>query len=194
MAPTLNRRRRPLLIVWVVFGLLFAGVLVFGGVSPPTGPTGERGPVGRLVAAPIDDIGAAEIVSAGAYYRFERDDEGRWFHHAHSRGADTAPHGHVAGQETSDAIMDGLAAFAAAPVTDDPGLVDDPASYGVVAPRLFVVFYRPGEDRPLARYMVGHRTANERRRYVAAAGSNVVVTIPEEAATAMLAMIDDVRR
>ena len=184
----MTRRRLPLLAVWTLFAALAAAAVALGpSLRAPAPWQGAR----PLSAVPFAAIGAAEAVSAGAWYRFERGADGLWFRHDHAAGGADAAHAHAADPETSAAIARVLEAFASAPVRAEPGAARDPERYGVSAPRFFVVLYRAGDDRPLARYAIGRETRGGRyigvRRGMGAAVS--VVTAPEEPIAALRALL-----
>lgn len=194
--PAARRRRTPLLAVWVLLGLLVAVVAVLDrkGTRTPPDVAPARPAADRLMTLSIDEIGAVEIVGAGAYRRFERDAEGTWFHHRHAVDADEdAAHEHERDPRASDTIARGIGAFLDTPVVEDLGSIADPDAYGLAPPTLFVVLYRPGEDTPLARWLVGGETPDG-ARYVSAAGSDVVATVPEEGIGALWAVFEGARR
>ena len=56
---------------------------------------------------------------------------------------------------------------------------DGGAAYGLAAPELVILVYRPGESQPLVQYAVGHLAPDTVSRYAMAVGHPVVVTIPE---------------
>ena len=190
--PAARRRRTPLIAVWVLLGLLVAVVAVLDRMAlraPPDVAPAPPTPA-RLTTVSIDGIGAVEIVGAGAYRRFERGADGAWFEHRHVHGADPgAAHEHESDPRASDAIARGIAAFLDAPVVEDLGPVADPDAYGLAPPALFVALYRPGVDMPLARWLVGGETPDG-TRYVSAAGSNVVATVPEDRIATMRAVFE----
>lgn len=193
--PAARRRRTPLLAVWVLLGLLVAVVVVLDrtGTRAPTDVAPDRPGADRLTTLSIDEIGAVEIVGAGAYRRFERDADGTWFHHRHAAGADAdSAHEHKRDPRASDTIARAIAAFVDTPVVEDLGRVADAEAHGLAPPALFIVLYRPGEDTPLARWLVGGE-APDGGRYVSAAGSNVVATVPEEGIVALRAVFDAAR-
>ena len=197
VAPTMTRaagrrRRSPLLAVWMLFGLVAAGVVVLdrtGTRTPPDVAPAPPAPA-RLTTVSIDGIGAVEIVGAGAYRRFERGADGAWFEHRHVHGADSgAAHEHESDPRASDAIGRGIAAFLDTPVVEDLGRVADPDAYGLAPPALFVALYRPGVDTPLARWLVGGETPDG-ARYVSAAGTGVVSAVPEDRIAALRAVFE----
>lgn len=193
--PAARGRRTPLLAVWILLGLLVAVVAVFDRTGPrtPADVAPARLAADRLMTLSIDELGAVEIVGAGAYRRFERGADGAWFHHRHAVGADAdAAHEHERDPRASDTIARGIAAFVDTPVVEDLGRVADPDAYGLAPPTLFVVLYRPGEDTPLARWLVGGETPDG-ARYVSAAGSNAVATVPEERTAALRAVFENAR-
>lgn len=193
--PAARRRRTPLVAVWVLLGLLVAVVAVLDrtGTRPPPDVAPARPAPARLTTLSIAEIGAVEIVGAGAYRRFERDAEGTWFHHRHAVGVDAdAAHEHERDPRASDTIARGISAFVDTPVVEELGRVADPDAYGLAPPALFVVLYRPGEDTPLARWLVGGEAPGG-GRYVSAAGSNAVATVPEEGIVALRAVFENAR-
>ena len=55
---------------------------------------------------------------------------------------------------------------------------DGGAAYGVAAPELVILVYRPGQSQPLVQYAIGHVAPDTVSRYAMAVGHPVVVTIP----------------
>ena len=170
--------------MWAAFALLAAGAVLLDAPAPNPPPA----PPARLAPFAADELGAVEIVAAGGYHRFERDAEGHWFRHAH--GADPAAgHVHDADAGESASIARAVAAFLAAPAAAAGEAGGDRERYGVAVPRLFVALYRPGEDAPLARYLIG-RPAPDGGRYVLPAGSGTVLAAAEEGVAALLALAE----
>ena len=192
MAPTLKgRRRSPLPFVWGAFALLAVAALLFRGASPP--PPQTEAPA-RLSPAPLGEIGAVEVVAAGAWYRFERGADGLWFRHVHAGpgGGEEGGEGHrhLRDPATAETVARALSAFLETPVVEaSPG--GDAESLGIDAPRLFVVLYRRGEDKPLARYPIGRETPDGRSRYVGVAGAGTVLEAGGDGISALLALLDD---
>lgn len=187
-------RRSPLLFVWSVFALLAAGALLFRVSSPPAPSETDAPPSpARLSPATLAEIGAVEVVAAGAYYRFERAPDGLWFRHAHAGPAagdeGQGAHRHLRDPAASDAIARALSAFLGTPVAAARG-EGDAESRGVARPRSFVVLYRPDEDKPLASYPIGFETPDGRGRYVGLPGAGGVVEAAGEGISALLALLD----
>ena len=183
MAPAV-RRRRLLAAVWAAFALLAAGAALLDASAPGPPPA----PPARLAPFAAAELGAVEIVAAGGYHRFERDAEGRWFRHAHDADP-AAGHVHDAGAGESAPIARAVAAFLASPAVAAGDAGEDRERYGVAVPRLFVALYRPGEDAPLARYLIG-RPAPGGGRYVLPAGSAAVFAAAGEGVAALLALAE----
>ena len=197
VAPTLKgrRRRSPLLVVWAAFALLAAGALAWRGLHDSAPPrTGGPPAPARLSPEPFAAIGAVEVVNAGAWYRFERGADGRWLHHAHAvpgggRKGEAA-HRHAAPDpRRAAAIARALAAFVESPVA--AARAGDAEPRGLAIPRMFVVLYRPGEDRPLAHYLVGDETPDGLGRYIGVSGAGAVFTAPKARIAALLALLED---
>lgn len=187
VAPTVTRRRVFLAAVWALFAILAAAAFLLD----PAPRSSSTGAPARLVSVSLDGVGAVEIVNAGAYRRFERGADGLWFHHAHAGAAEAdASHGHAPDPARSGAIAAALAAFTETPVIGQPRRPGNAERRGLAVPRLFVVLYRPGEDKPLARYTVGHRTPDESGRYVGIDGAERVVIVPEARIARLLAIFD----
>ena len=126
---------------------------------------------------PLGELGAIEIADAGRLHRFERDATGAWFYHGAHGGAE-GPHQHDPDPARADRIARAFAAFGRTRVERDSPLGRDGAAYGVSAPELVILVYRPGQSQPLVQYAVGHLAPDTVSRYVTVVGHPVVVTIP----------------
>src|SRR6185295_8178261 len=87
-------------------------------------------------------------------------------------------HTHDPDPARADRIAQAFAAFGRTRVERDFPLGRDGAAYGVAAPDLVILIYRPGQSQPLAQYAVGHLAPDTVSRYMTMVGHPVVVTIP----------------
>jgi hypothetical protein len=176
LSPT--RARRGLLIVWLLLGALVLGIVVIEltehlGANSAGGGEDAR----MLLPVPVGELGAIEIAEAGRLHRFERDSTGTWFYHGVHTGAQPA-HTHDPDPARAERIERAFAAFGRTRVERDFVLDREGTAYGVTAPEILVLVYRPNQSQPLAQYAVGHVAPDTVSRYVLAVGSRTVVTIP----------------
>lgn len=179
-----DQRGRPkLLFIWLVFIVLVAviGYLKFSDwkkareVSEVSMAAGER----SLLPVRIEGIAAIEIAYGGALYRFERDQTGAWFYHAH--GVNTgiqAQHGHVADPGQADEIATRLGGLGRAHKERDVD-PDRKEEYGVTKPQMLILVYVAGSTKPLAQYAIGDVAPDKLSRYVLIVNSSEVFTIAD---------------
>lgn len=173
------RRRRGLIVVWLLLGVLAVGIGALewtDHLRATSGGAGDADPR-RLLPVPLHEVGAIEIADGGRLHRFERDATGAWFYHG-AHGSAEGSHTHDPDPGRADRIAQAFAVFARARAERDFPLARDGAAYGVAAPDLVILLYRPGQIQPLAQYAVGHVAPDTVSRYVMAVGHPVVVTIP----------------
>ena len=172
-------RRAGLVAVWVLLGVLAVGIAALEWTDRLRAKSASPGADPRLLLpVPLSELGAIEIADAGRISRFERDATGAWFYHG-AHGAAESGHTHAADPARSDRIASAFAALGRARVERDfPLGGDGGAAYGVAAPELVILVYRPGQSQPLVQYAVGHVAPDTVSRYVMAVGHPVVVTIP----------------
>jgi hypothetical protein len=171
-------RRRRLVVVWALLGVLVTGIAILEYVDHRRARSADREADARLLLpVPVDQLGAVEIADAGRLHRFERDARGTWFYHGVHTGAESA-HQHAADPALAERIGRVLAAFARTRVERDFALGRDGPDYGVTSPEILVLLYRPGQVQPLVQYAVGHVAPDTVSRYVMVVGRPVVVTIP----------------
>jgi Domain of unknown function (DUF4340) len=171
-----TRARRRLGIVWLVLAALVASIVALEYRERWTSG-GADDDARSLLAAPLDQLGAIEIADRGRLHRFERAASGSWFYHG-THAAGEAEHAHAADPELAERIAAAFAALARARVEREFPLERDGAAYGVTAPDVLILVYRPGDAQPLAQYAVGHVAPDTASRYVMRVGRPVVVTIP----------------
>jgi hypothetical protein len=172
-------RRTGLVAVWVLLGVLAAGIGVLEWTDRLRANSGRPGADPRLLLpVPLSELGAIELADAGRLHRFQRDATGAWFYHG-AHGAAEGAHTHDPDPARSERIAQALAALGRARVERDfPLGRDGGAAYGVAAPELVILVYRPGQSQPLMQYAVGHLAPDTVSRYAMAVGHPVVVTIP----------------
>ena len=172
-------RRRGLIVVWLLLGVVALGIGALEWTDRLRATSGRAGgPDPRLLLpVPLGELGAIEIADAGRLHRFERDATGAWFYHGAHGGAE-GPHRHDPDPARADRIARAFAAFGRTRVERDFPLGRDGAAYGVSAPELVILVYRPGQSQPLVQYAVGHLAPDTVSRYVTVVGHPVVVTIP----------------
>lgn len=187
---SLPRRRRGIVFVWTLLAVLIALIVVVEyrdrrhDASPSAGAVDPR----MLMPVPMDRIGAVEVADAGTLHRFERDASGAWFYHGVHSSAEGS-HTHAADPALAERIAKTMAAFGRTRLEREFPLGRDGADYGVNAPQVVVVVYRPGESQPLAQYAIGQVAPDTVSRYVLVVGRPVVATIPGYQVDNLLALV-----
>jgi Domain of unknown function (DUF4340) len=187
--------RKRLLAVWVVLGLLAAGIALMeyrNSKSVPAsvaehmpGAEGSR----LLVPAPIPDLGIIELVQAGRLHRFERDPSGLWYYHGIHNNAQQA-HEHQTDPVQAEMIDKAFAALGRARMERQFKLDMQSGTYGLNTPQLIIVVYKKANPLPLAQFAVGDVAPDEQSRYVLPVGSAYVVTIADYQIGNLLSLID----
>jgi len=134
---------------------------------------GER----SLLPLPIEQLGAIEIANGGVLHRFERDEAGAWFYHAH--GVNTgvqAPHGHVADTVRADQIAYAFGALGRARIERELDSKDH-GQYGVTRPDTLLLVYGDYGAAPVAQYAIGDVAPDTQSHYVLIVNRSQVVTI-----------------
>jgi hypothetical protein len=171
------RRRRGVVAVWAVLGVLLVGVAALELADRRRPASDERIDTRQLVPVPIVELGAVEIADGGRLHRFERDGAGTWFYHG-VHAATQVAHTHGADPALAERIEQVLAAFGRTRIERRFTLDREAGSYGLTPPALVVLLYRPRASQPLAQYAVGAVAPDTASRYVLLVGSHDVVTIP----------------
>lgn len=181
-----------LLLIWGV--LLALAVLIFIGErqrSEQMGLSSQR-VVPWLLPAPMQDLGAVEIMVKGSMHRFERDAEGRWFYHG-VHDANKAEHGHNTDPQMAAVIDKAMVVFGRVQREQKIALKAGEDEYGVTRPDVFILVYLPKADSPLASYAVGTIATDRVSRYILPAGAADIVTVPDFHIKNLLALIDAVK-
>jgi hypothetical protein len=181
-----------LIIIWGV--LLALAVVIFIGErqrSEQLGVSTQR-VVPWLLPAPMEKLGAIEIMVKGSMHRFERDAEGRWFYHG-AHDASKAEHGHSTDPQMAALIDKAMIAFGRVQREQKIAIKAGEDEYGVTRPDVFILVYLPKTDEPLARYAVGTIAIDRVSRYVLPVGAAEIVTIPDFHIKNLLALIDAVK-
>lgn len=175
-----HRGRPKLVFIWLVLAVLAAaiGFLKYSDwrddqSTQPTMAADER----SLLPLKLEAISAVEIAHGGNLYRFERDQAGTWFYHAH--GVNTgiqAQHGHVADAAQAEQIATRLGGLGRARMERklDPKNKEE---YGVTKPQMLILVYIQESTKPLAQYAVGDLAPDKLSRYVMLVDTGEVVTI-----------------
>ena len=173
-----GRRVRPgLLTIWLLLAALVATIGIIEWRDRAGQPTAPAADARRLLPVPVSELGAVEIADGGVLHRFERDASGAWFDHGAHGGAEGA-HRHDPDPAQAARIDRVLAAFERARIEREVPLPREGDPYGVAAPELVILAYRPGASQPLVQYAVGHVAADTVSRYVLVVGRRTVATIP----------------
>jgi hypothetical protein len=175
-----QRRRSKLIVIWLVLGVLAVaiGYLKYSDwkedqSTQATMAADER----SLLPLKLEAISAVEVAYDGNLYRFERDQAGTWFYHAH--GVNTgiqAQHGHVADPAQAEEIQTRLGGLGRARMERklDPNNKEE---YGVTRPQMLILVYIVESAKPLAQYAVGDLAPDKLSRYVMLVDTGDVVTI-----------------
>jgi hypothetical protein len=179
-------RRRVLLAAWVLLAALVGAIAALEysdrGVADETDPR-------RLLPVAAGDLGALEIADRAGRHRFERDAGGAWFYHGAHAG-DAAEHTHAPDPALSERIERAVAALGRARIERQfPAGADAGVAYGVSAPELVILVYRPEASQPVAQYAVGAIAPDTVSRYVALVGTPTVVTIPNYQIDNLMALV-----
>ena len=130
-----------------------------------------------LLPLPIEQLSVIEIAHSGAMHRFERDEAGAWFYHAH--GVNTgvqAPHGHVADTVRADQIAYAFGALGRARIERELDSKDH-GQYGVTRPDTLLLVYGDYGAAPVAQYAIGDIAPDTQSHYVLIVNRSQVVTI-----------------
>ena len=181
-----------LIIIWGV--LITLGVMIYIGErqrSDELGISNQR-VVPWLLPAPIQELGAVEVMVKGSMHRFERDAEGLWFYHG-MHDASKAEHGHRTDPQVAAVIDKAMISFGRVQREQKIAIKAGEDEYGVTRPEVFIMVYRPKAENPLARYAVGTLATDRVSRYILPVGAAEIVTIPDFHIKNLLALIDAVK-
>jgi len=167
--------------IWLVLaGLaLVIGLLKYSdrARSPSDGSAVATVDERSLLPVSIEQLSVIEIANGGALHRFERDEAGVWFYHAH--GVNTgvqAPHGHVADTVRADQIAYAFGALGRARIERVLDSTDN-RQYGVTRPDTLLLVYGDYGVTPVAQYAIGDVAPDTHSRYVLIVDKSQVVTI-----------------
>jgi hypothetical protein len=184
------RRRRGLVVVWLMLAVLVAAIVVTEYADRRRVAPGSAGEADArlLLPVPVDELGAVEIADRGRLHRFERDAAGAWFYHGEHSGAAAADHTHPTDPAAADRIARAFAAFGRARIERRFRLEGAGAAYGVASPDVLILVYRPNGAQPAAQLAVGHVAPDTVSRYVMLVGNPEVFTIPKYQIDNLLAL------
>jgi hypothetical protein len=144
-----------------------------------------------LLPLAVEELGAIELAHAGTLHRFERDAAGNWFYHGVHTAAQAA-HEHQTDPATAGRIAQAFAALGRARIERQFEVDMRVHDYGMAAPALLILAYRPKEPLPLVQYAVGDLAPDQFSRYVQAVGSSSVITIANYQVDNLLGLIQAV--
>jgi hypothetical protein len=182
------------LVIWAVLIALVGLIVVIEQTAAGRArSTGGRGSDPRLLLpVSVEQLGALEVIDAGTSHRFERDASGVWFYHG-VHGASEVAHTHATDPSAAARIERAVTAFGRTRIERRVGRERDVAAYGVAAPRVVILLYRPGATQPLVQYAVGDVAPDTVSRYVdVVGGAPGVVTIPNYQIDNLLTLVDSV--
>lgn len=192
--PRLSTR---LVVVWVLFAVLLAGIVALEGarwLNPPA-PTADARPALFTFTEP--ELGAVEFLYRGQQASLMRDAAGQWFRHdgshAHSRGDAVPGEVHRADAGAAGEIADALAVSVR--MRADRYMQPDRSlsEYGLENPQALVAFYgRKGTAadfaRPLAVLYVGDLLTTEFSYYTLLDGAQQIALLPRYQVSLLLAL------
>lgn len=172
-------------IVWLLLLVLVGGIVWAeqSGYFASLNRVDEHGhivtPARMLLPVAVDQLSAVEVSIADVPHRFERDNAGAWFYHAHANeAAENEPHEHVADPAQAALIDQALGVLGRTRIAREVGTGAQGENYGVTQPNMIISVFADGQTRPVGRYMVGDLEPDELRRYVLIFGAFSIVTIP----------------
>jgi hypothetical protein len=159
---------------------------------PVADPDGDVAEAPRfLVPVPVDRLAAVELVRRGQIYRFERDDAGYWFLHAHQHAAVQAKHGHEADPPETSRIAQGLEMFGRTRVERVVGRADiDDRRFGTATPTVIVNLFERDAVRPIRRLVAGDLAPDGFARYLKITEEAEIVTIPDYQIQTLLDLLE----
>jgi hypothetical protein len=169
-------RRRGLVAVWAVLGILVVLIAGLELTDQRRARPAAEADMRRLLPVPITALGAVEIADRGRLHRFERDASGAWFYHGVHAATESA-HTHAPDAALAARIEHALGGLGRARIERQFVPDRDAAAYGLAAPEVVLLVYRPGETQPLAQYAVGAVAPDTASRYVVRVGNPTVMTI-----------------
>lgn len=176
-----GRIRPRLIAVWSLLAVLVAAIVGIeltdrAGTQGGNGGEPSRRDPRMLVPVSLEQVGAVEVVSAGTLHRFERSAAGAWFYHGIHAKPDAA-HVHQADPAMAQRIETALQGFDRTRMERKLPTDQGVQQYGLAAPQMLVLMYRPQELQPLLQVAVGDLAPDKLSRYVIVAGDSSVVTI-----------------
>ncbi len=194
-----GRIRPRLIAVWLTFALVVGAIVAMDRTGlfrqrPNADRHGHPPATQRkLLPVPLEDLGAIEILVSDTSYRFERDEHGAWFHHAHPTGrSDESGHVHETDPSIAARIDKAFAALGRARVKHEFAFSPHMKDYGLAKPRLRIRIYRHHETRPLARFSVGSLAPDTLSRYVLPAGTFSVLTVADYQIENLISLVEAV--
>lgn len=171
--------RPRVVVIWVLLLALIGGI-VFVQYKDRTATRPDEAVLANarmLLPLSINELGAFEIFYAGSLHRFERDQAGAWFYHAHGAAKPgDASHGHQTDTNQAEAINMALRGLSRAHMEREFPRGND-AEYGLNAPEMFVLLYGKDTAKLLDKFTIGTLAPDNLSRYVLSNNYPKVVTI-----------------
>lgn len=181
--------RRRLVVVWILFAALLAGIIVHDGtrIFEPAPPRTGRMP---MFGFREPDLGRVDVMYRGQTATLMRDTAGVWLHrgaHLHHRHADT----HAANPTSSTAIAERLELMARMLVDRRMQPEQSLDHYGLTSPQTRIAFYGRtgvGDSQPLAMLYVGDLLPTQHTYYTMRPGDRELSLIPRYYIALLLAL------
>jgi hypothetical protein len=180
--------------VWAVLAVVVGGIVALesreraGQRSEAANRQDDRDPR-LLVPVAIEQVGAIEVAYSGRVHRFERDAEGTWFYHGMHASQD-ATHLHRADPAMAQRIETAFQGFGRTRMERRLPAGPDLQQYGLIAPQMVILVYRPKELAPLLQVAVGDLAPDKLSRYVMVVGNSFPVTIANYQIDNLLGLIE----
>jgi hypothetical protein len=185
--------RRRLTAVWLLLAVLIGAIVAIEYADSVRQRPDPETDARMLLPVPVSQLGAIEVAQGGVLHRFERDAAGAWFYHGvhtKSQGA----HTHQTDPAMAERIEQALTVFGRTRVERQFPLGAGGKDYGVAAPQVVVLLYRPNELQPIAQYAIGDIAPDTVSRYVLAVGSPTVATIANYQIDNLLGLVSTAAR
>lgn len=191
-----SRSKKKLLSVWALLAILVIAIVSLKisdwreekAAQEDSLAAGER----SLLPIRLKGINVVEIAYEDTLYRFERDQAGTWFFHAHGVSGVLAEHGHVADPGEGEIISTRLTGLGNARIERRLEDSNSKEQYGVTRPQLLLLVYGENPAKPLAQYAFGDTAPDKLSRYVLLVDSGDVVLVADYQAQNLIELIQEI--
>jgi Domain of unknown function (DUF4340) len=171
--------RPRVIVIWLLLLALIGAIGFIQYRDRAAQTSDEPAPVNSRMLLPMsmDELGALEIFYAGALHRFERDQSGTWFYHAHGAAKSNDPaHAHQTDAAQAQTIAAAFKGLSRTHMEREFPRGNE-AEYGLTAPEMFVLLYGKNTAQLLDKFTVGSLAPDNLSRYVLSNNYPKVVTI-----------------